>query len=69
MSEIKSINNYEVLIMHHEARDYASYSFFSVNNLNTKVLNGKLEYDKSDTTNRNIAANTLNRLLKNMKFK
>ncbi|HUS01673.1 MAG TPA: hypothetical protein VMY77_08095 [Chitinophagaceae bacterium] len=68
-SEIKSINNYKVLIMHLEGRDYASYSFFSVNNSNTKVLNGRLDYDKFDTATRDIAINTLSKLLKKMKFK
>lgn len=68
-SEIKNINNYNVLIIHHEGQNYASYNFYSVSMSNTCILNGKLEYDKTDKSNRVKAAKTLEEILKNMTFK
>lgn len=68
-SEIKNINNFKVLIIHHQSQDYASYTFYCVNNLNTAVLNGGLEYDKNDKSNKDKAAKTLDQILKSMTFK
>lgn len=67
--EIKSINNYKVLINHMESHNSASYKFFLINNSNTALLNGILDYDKSDKPNKDKANKTLDDLLKSIKFK
>ena len=68
-SEIKNINNYKVLITHYAAQDYASFHFYSVNNTNTAILNGSLEYDKTDKNNKDKAEKALEQMLKSMTFK
>lgn len=72
-SEIKSINNYKVLIIHQDWGNSASYDFYTVNNSNTAVLNGSIDYyynDKlSKESNKSKAAQTLDQMLKGMTFK
>lgn len=68
-SEIKTINNYRVLVIHDEGQNWAYYSFFSINNSGTCSLNGRLEYDKSIRSNREKAENTLHAMLKTIHFK
>jgi hypothetical protein len=68
-SEIKVINNYRVLVIHDEGENWALYNFYSINNSGTCSVNGRLEYDKSDKTNREKAENILNTMLKTMHFK
>lgn len=68
-SEIKNINNYRVLIIHDGGQNYASYSFYTLNSKNTSALNGGIDYDKTDKSNRDKAAKTLDEMLRGMTFK
>jgi hypothetical protein len=68
-SEIRTINNYKVLIMHQAREDYASYSFYSIDSSNTRALNGSIEYNKYETEAKARAEQLLNELLNKLKFK
>jgi hypothetical protein len=68
-SEIKMFNNYRVLVTHWEAQYYAYYSFICISNSNIGQLNGTLNYDKTDKSNRDNAIRTLDIILQNMTFK
>lgn len=68
-SEIKSLNNYKILIIHQEAQNWAYYNFSSINDSNSSILKGRIEYDKTDKSNRNKAAKMLDQILKSMTFK
>lgn len=67
-SEIKSINNYSVLITNIDSRDWGSYFFYSVNRNNSAVLNGSLFYFKSNT-DKAKALIVLEELLNNVAYK
>jgi hypothetical protein len=68
-TEIKKINNYSVLLIHQESKDFAYYAFFSVDNERGAAVNGILDYNKSIAGNKNKALKTINELLNSMKFK
>lgn len=67
-SEIKSINNYKVLIICHELKnsDLGYYSFYTLSNNRNAVLNGMIEYKKSEKAK---TSTLLNQFLEKMKFK
>jgi hypothetical protein len=69
VSGIKKINNYRVFIAQVQAKDWAYYSFFTLNDNKTEVLNGMLHYDPSDSINKDQALTALNEFLQGITFK
>jgi len=68
-SELKRINNYNVLILHQESQDWAYYAFFTIDDKSSAAVNGMLDYGKSVASNKSKALKTLYEILNNMTFK
>ena len=58
-TEIKKVNNYRVLIIHQELKEFAYYAFFSVDDEKSAAVNGILDYDKSIAGNKSTALKTI----------
>jgi hypothetical protein len=65
-SIIKSINNYKVLIVKYDLGSISYYTFYSISNDNTRVLNGIAEFKPSEKYE---ISEKMDDLLKNMRFK
>lgn len=67
-SQIKTINNYSVLITCVDSRDCGGYFFYSVNRKRTAVINGSLIYSGPGSNKAN-ASKVLRELLDNLAYK
>ncbi|MES2809898.1 MAG: hypothetical protein V4619_14805 [Bacteroidota bacterium] len=67
-SNVRTINNAQVLCVQTEIADSArgKYIFVAVNSSNSKIINGVIEYDKTD---RDKAAKILERVLHSIRMK
>lgn len=64
-SAVETVNNNEVLTLHYYKENIGSYTFFVTNSTYDQMINGKIQFNKSDEKR---ARKILDNLLKSLKF-
>jgi len=68
-SEIKTVNNFRVVIIKQDSKDWGYYAFYSVNESHNSAFNGMLYYGRSEINNSVKAQKTIEELLENTRYK